>query len=267
MGASIEKMVPWQRVSVQILLALLIASTMKLSSALFAGVDVPQSYLKRDLVRSAKRLQTLGWLARSYQAVPWLFGPIFPNFEVCEPSGNGNVFEITVRETSLMPRGIPFRLLLRLKNGEIDNIKVKGIGCDLSSLAGTVSSSAEVSSGLIDTIYDNKRRVVQSFAEVIFRELPPAIHALERNADLVPVGPELRFKPRRDLFAREGTADKWLEFISGYYFAEARLRECAFANVDGVTFWFYYDPTEPLHSEGAGRNVNPEVIYCAFRSV
>lgn len=248
------------------MLVMRVAIMLKLSSALFAEVDVPQSYLKRDLARSGRRLLTLGWLARGYQAAPWLLGFIFPTFEICEPSGVGDVWECTVRETSLAPRGIPFRLLLRLKDEEIQSVKVKGIGCDLRSLAGRVPSSAEGSSGLINAIQGNKRLMAQSFADVIFRELPPALHALESNADLMPVGPELRFKPRRDLYAREGTADKWLEIISGYYFAEARIRECAFAGVEGTTFWFYYDPTEPLNSEGVGLNINPEVIYCAFKT-
>jgi hypothetical protein len=33
------------------------------------------------------------------------------------------------------------------------------------------------------------------------------------------------FEPRRDLFAREGTSDKWLQRVAGYYFAKATLQE------------------------------------------
>ena len=67
--------------------------------------------------------------------------------------------------------------------------------------------------------------------------------------------------------AREGSAEKWLQEVSGYYFAASRLQDVSFpfAREDGGSrFTFYFDPDEPLNSEDPYRNVNPEVIYCSF---
>ena len=77
------------------------------------------------------------------------------------------------------------------------------------------------------------------------------------------------FRPRRDLFAREGSAEKWLQQESGYYFAEATLQDAAFmgggsGGGGGVTYTFYYDASEPINSDDPRRNVNPEVIRCSF---
>ena len=82
-------------------------------------------------------------------------------------------------------------------------------------------------------------------------------------------GPELGFEPRQELWAREGANEKWLQRVSGYYFARARLQTTSFAaDRSGVSFTFYYDPDEPVCGESPRRqgepNVNPEVICCRF---
>ena len=76
----------------------------------------------------------------------------------------------------------------------------------------------------------------------------------------------MEFTPRRDLFAREGSSEKWLQCVSEYYFAAASLQEVAAAGSD-VRFVFYYDATEPLNSEDARRNVNPEIICCRLPEI
>lgn len=90
------------------------------------------------------------------------------------------------------------------------------------------------------------------------------------GADATPIkscGEVVAFTPKRDLWAREGSAEKWLQRVSAYYFADALLREVHFAGVESMgecRFTFYLDPTEPPNSENAYKNVNPEVICCKF---
>ena len=58
--------------------------------------------------------------------------------------------------------------------------------------------------------------------------------------------------------------------VSGYYFADARLQQVAFATgaaaaaAQGVSFTFYLDLSEPVNSVDPTKNVNPEVILCEF---
>ena len=52
--------------------------------------------------------------------------------------------------------------------------------------------------------------------------------AITGNAKIVPrpaVGEPVRFTPRQELWAREGSAEKWLEERSAYYFAESLLQD------------------------------------------
>ena len=97
------------------------------------------------------------------------------------------------------------------------------------------------------------------------------------STPLVCAGNEFRFSPRKELFAREGLNEKWVEKRSGYYFAESRLQAVRFASSSSSTssapstsqtsFTFYFDETEPLNSNDPGRNVNPEVIFSEFDSI
>eukprot|EP00596_Hydrurales_sp_CCMP1899_P001274 CAMPEP_0119052644 /NCGR_PEP_ID=MMETSP1177-20130426/73874_1 /TAXON_ID=2985 /ORGANISM="Ochromonas sp, Strain CCMP1899" /LENGTH=116 /DNA_ID=CAMNT_0007032281 /DNA_START=530 /DNA_END=880 /DNA_ORIENTATION=- len=86
---------------------------------------------------------------------------------------------------------------------------------------------------------------------------------VKNGADLEAIGTIQKFHPRNDLFAQEGTSKKWLQEVSEYYFAEARLQDVKFpfnGKNDGspsskCTFRFYHDPYEPLNSEDVTRNV------------
>ena len=69
--------------------------------------------------------------------------------------------------------------------------------------------------------------------------------------------------PRRQAWAREGLAEKWLQCVSDYWFAEAELRDVKLDGAEGVRFTFYLDPEEPWHSNmsnpssGSGRACQP----------
>ena len=92
------------------------------------------------------------------------------------------------------------------------------------------------------------------------------------------------FVPRQETWGLEGTSEKWLQQVSGYYFAASVLQDVAFVGGTGgggsdgsggakydeggddaaVVFTFYLDPTEPLNSDNPTRIYNPEVVNCAF---
>ena len=72
--------------------------------------------------------------------------------------------------------------------------------------------------------------------------------------------------PRRELWAREGTSEKWCQQVSAYYFAEATLLDVRYEGLERARFSFCFDATEPVNSDDPYRNVNPEVIFCAFDS-
>jgi len=64
----------------------------------------------------------------------------------------------------------------------------------------------------------------------------------------------------------EGSTEKWLQQVSGYYFAESQLQALRFASKSDAqaSFLFYYDATEPFNAQDPTRNVNPEVVCCLF---
>ena len=78
------------------------------------------------------------------------------------------------------------------------------------------------------------------------------------------IGEPVRFTPRQELWAREGSAEKWLEERSAYYFAESLLQDVRLEEVPGARFTFYLDETEPLNSEDPMMSPNPEVVCCYF---
>ena len=83
-----------------------------------------------------------------------------------------------------------------------------------------------------------------------------------------PASAQLVAAPRVRHRAREGSSEKWLQKVAGYYFARARLQTARFAGEPAVAFTFYYDPAEPIVGESPRRrgdpNVNPEVVCCRF---
>jgi hypothetical protein len=155
----------------------------------------------------------------------------------------------------------------------------------------------------------NKRIIVAAITSAIFSGLSPVGEALQREGRL---GAWLKgrgegggsgnsggggesgggrgggvsvFVPRQETWGLEGTSEKWLQQVSGYYFAASVLQDVAFVGGTGggggdgsggganddeggddaaVVFTFYLDPTEPLNSDNPTRIYNPEVVNCAF---
>ena len=96
------------------------------------------------------------------------------------------------------------------------------------------------------------------------RRLKLVAAAAKTGAEPQAVGEPVRFTPRQDLWAREGSAEKWLEERSAYYFAESLLQDVRLEEVPGATFTFYLDETEPLNSDEPTMSPNPEVVCCYF---
>lgn len=272
-----------------------------------------QSMLRRDIGRRYTELVSLAWLGRAYLTLPWLFDAVFPTVFALEPyemdvapsycyyrsrrDGNEEKVQVVcLKESSIITRGIPFRLALSLDDGNsaaaaescIRAATLVGIGPDVTLTDAQHDAArldketkamdmAEMKS-MCQTLQTNrsaKRLVVNAIVSTIFERLTPVAADVERETLLEAHGSEKVFVPRHDLWAKEGSAEKWLQNVAEYYFADARLQTVRFAQGEGngttidtghgsVLFDFYYDPTEPLNSEDMYKNINPEVIACCF---
>lgn len=114
-----------------------------------------------------------------------------------------------------------------------------------------------------------KKVVVRAITRAVFKQIAAAAAAVEQSRPLEACGAELPFEPRKEVWGLEGTSEKWLQRVSGYYFAASRLQTVRFvptepSAVDGLQFTFYLDPTEAINSEDPTRIVNPEVVRCTF---
>ena len=241
-----------------------------------------QAMLRRDISRRFTELNALAWLGRAYLAVPWLFDTVFPSVFALTPYAVeaapcyrcGGHLHVCLKEASILSRGIPFRLALSGGPARITAAELSGIGPDLALAAADPETETEVLdkaelATLCQTLAANriaKRLVVSAIVETIFERLTPVAAAVERDAELEAYGKERAFVPRRDLYAVEGSAKKWLQNVAEYFFADARLQTVRFAEgAEGlVLFDFYLDPSEPLNSEDMYQNINPEVISCSF---
>ena len=265
----------------------------------YNDLSVTQEFLRADIGRRLSECLAIGWLGRVYSAAPIFVEAFFPavfslslyDDQVCTLSqrrGSTAVVECTLKESSVVARGIPLRLRLEVnlvsnssdsdEDGSsviISKATLLALGCDLpattrSQLATTTTTlsdaEARAFSDSICTDRATKRLVARAVASTMFSKLTPVKRALDASRPLECCGEELTFSPRRDIFAREGSSDKWLQEVSGYYFAEARLQTVRFGSDSGVDeavcFTFYLDPQEPLNSIDPRRIVNPEVINC-----
>ena len=142
---------------------------------------------------------------------------------------------------------------------------VSGLGCDILPripFNATVMEERDAER-LCQQLVASKRILIDAIETAVFDILEPA---LAGGPTFEAVGEPISFEPKRDLFAREGSSEKWLQCVSEYYFAAASLQEVAAAGSD-VRFVFYYDAAEPLNSEDVRRNVNPEIICCRLPEV
>ncbi len=253
---------------------------MRLDARPFARKGVAPEYLTTDLRRQSSQLIALGWTGRVYRFAPWLLGLLGAGsaFELTPyasdvawrlPDGS---IELTLGERSLVARGIPFRLLLDLSETRVEAATLLGIGCDLrlAPPPGATRINATATAAVAATVNGDRRRVVRTITRTIFKYGAAVAAAAKAGQPLEVVGEPIRYKPtRNDLFAREGSAEKWLDERSGYYFAEALLQDVRFEGdaAAGFRATFYLDETEPLNCDQPGMNINPEVICCYFDCV
>ena len=250
-----------------------------------------QDSLRTDILRRYQELTLLGWLGRAYLALPFLWNRIAPTvFELVAYDAQAaacferpGVVDLTLKEGSVGGvKGIPFRLRLETEDsgrGEprVVRATLLGIGCDLTredaaqatSEGGAERMSEESVRALLHVVNDGgatKRLVVGAIVDAVFGKLAPVAEAVKQGIDLVSMtAAPLPFVPREELWALEGSNYKWVQQVSGYYFAESKLQEVCFASsAEGVRFTFYLDPTEPFNSVDPTRIVNPEVINCVF---
>ena len=220
-----------------------------------------QSWLARDVGRRRQELQALAWLGRAHRVLPNLFDQVFTvdryanaPWYACD---DGRTYGTLKTGTAVVARGVPVSFSLSRDGAKMT---VSGLGCDiLPRLPANASVMEERDAArLCQRLASNKRVMIDAIERAVFDVLEPALAggpAFEATGDVVD------FTPRRDLFAREGSSEKWLQCVSEYYFAAASLQEVAAAGSD-VRFVFYYDAAEPLNSEDVFRNVNPEIICC-----
>ena len=241
----------------------------------FSAAGVPPEFLTRDLSRQCAQLTALGWAGRIFRVAPWLLAVLgVKNAFELEPYKSDVAWrledgttEITLGDRSLVARGIPFRL--RLEGGdEIESATLLGIGCDLRPAVPPSPQAVRLDEAAMNSlaaaVNANKRAVVASLTRTIFSEITLVAAAAKAGAAPQAIGEPVRFTPRQELWAREGSAEKWLEERSAYYFAESLLQDVRLEEVPGATFTFYLDESEPLSSEDPTRSPNPEVICCNF---
>ena len=238
----------------------------------FAAAGVPPEFLTRDLQRQCSQLIALGWAGRVQRVAPFLLGAVGAGsaFELVPYASDiawrfeDGTTEITLGERSLVARGIPFRLRL---DDDIEAATLLGIGCDLLRPVAPPTSALRLDEDAMEavaaSVNRNKRLVTAAITTTIFERITRVAAAAKAGAALQAVGEPVRFEPRQELWAREGSAEKWLEERSGYYFADSLLQDVRFEGI-GATFTFYLDETEPLNDGSERLNINPEVICCSF---
>jgi len=254
-----------------------------------------QTALRADILRRHAELTAISWLGRAWLAAPWLFQAVMPAVFQLSPYENDRYSLITqseddcvsaiisLKESSVVQRGIPVQLRVQTRPGTLSEpaqivaVKLVGVGCDLERHA-AAEAGAEARSGDAATLdvravcncisedQATRRLVVQAITQALSERLPLIAAAAKAETDLVASTPPANFRPRHDLFALEGSTEKWLQQVSGYYFAESQLQALRFASKSDAqaSFLFYYDATEPFNAQDPTRNVNPEVVCCLF---
>ena len=244
---------------------------------LFQGlVNIPPEELGRwcrvDIGRRRSELVAVGWLGRAYRVAPQIFDAALPDmfrFAAYDDGrkwlrrGDGTVACAVRFGETVVPRGVPLSLRLGTVGGRVASVSVEAVGPDLipDDVGSEAIADADAERLCASLNGAARRLVVDAVCAAVFDSLEPA---LARASAPVAVGPPRAFTPRRDLYAREGSSEKWLQRVSDYYFADAQLQEVSLGGDGGVRFWFYLDEAEPLNSADPTRNVNPEVLCCKF---
>eukprot|EP00802_Teleaulax_amphioxeia_P023311 Tamp_23867.p1 GENE.Tamp_23867~~Tamp_23867.p1 ORF type:complete len:241 (-),score=39.32 Tamp_23867:93-815(-) len=227
--------------------------------------------LRRDISRRYVELIALGWLGRAWLAAPFLFDALLPpvfNLQGYESAvapcyRSGRRILCTLKEASVVARGIPFRLALHssatatsssstaittatssstaittaaataASDYSFSAATLMGIGPDLGASPvpdAEQMSTAEVAALCehINTDRSQKRLVISAIVRTIFQRLTPIDMAAKQELPLEACGAKIEFAPRRDLWAQEGSTEKWLQQVAGYYFAEALVQPVKF---------------------------------------
>ena len=225
-----------------------------------------QRWLARDVGRRLQELQALAWLGRAHRVLPSVFDKVFTidrydnaPWYACD---DGRTYGTLKTGTAVVARGVPVSFSL---SSDGARMTVSGLGCDILPRIPANATALEESDAarLCRRLASNKRVLIDAIERAVFDILEPA---LAGGPTFEATGEVVEFTPRRDLFAREGSSEKWLQCVSEYYFAAAALQEVAAVGSD-VRFVFYYDATEPLNSEDPRRNVNPEIICCRLPEI
>jgi hypothetical protein len=206
----------------------------------FSDLDIKpsvlQNWLREDILRRSKELIALGWLGRAYITAPVIFNKVFPSLFRLQsyndtalstklPDGK-TIVDCTLKESSILARGIPIRLLFLMNDVNIESVKLLGIGPNVKGEVKDNNDNSVTYTPLnptllcesinINTI--NKKLVVKAITSGIFNNIPNIMKMVETSVDLEAIGPTENFHPRNDLFAQEGTSKKWLQEVFIYIF-------------------------------------------------
>lgn len=198
--------------------------------------SVLQNWLREDILRRSKELIALGWLGRAYITAPVIFNKVFPTLFRLQsyndtalstklPDGK-TIVDCTLKESSILARGIPIRLLFLMNDVNIESVKLLGIGPNVKGEVkdnddNLVTYTPLNPSLLCESINKNtmnKKLVVKAITSGIFKNIPNIMKMVETGVDLEAIGPIEKFYPRKDLFAQEGTSKKWLQEVYTYFY-------------------------------------------------
>lgn len=229
-----------------------------------------QDWLRSDILRRSKELMALAWLGRIYVTTPIIFNVFFPSLFQFKLYNNQSLLttplphlsdghfmvDCTLKESSIISRGIPIRLRFFMHNNEIKSVKLLAVGCDVKSNMKTdmnanekinmktetrtdmntdqkdrdkqttaISTSSSMNS-TFTTIFSesinknmnknikNKKIIVNAITSTIFKNIPTVMSMAKSGVvDLEAIGPIQEFFPEKDLFALEGTTEKWLQEV------------------------------------------------------
>ncbi|GMI09438.1 hypothetical protein TrVE_jg8816 [Triparma verrucosa] len=246
--------------------ALLIPFSIPFANELKLPPSSLQSHLNLEITRRRNELKTLAFLSLVHKlSRSYLFNSVF-KFETYSSQifANSNEIYATFKTgTKVVPRGVPVTFVISKNTSDV---KVRALGCDLmpSLPSDVLPLSPEEFKSFCSEFNEDvaiKRRAVDAIADVVYEKLEPA---LSKANEFEAFGEIIHFEPRQDLYAREGTSSKWLECVSEYYFAKAKLQEVVPVGCEGPRFVFYWDEMEPINSKNLYININPEVICCIF---
>ena len=170
-----------------------------------------QPMLRADLSRQFQNLLALGWLGRAYQLFPWAVEAVWPSlfeFEAYDDSAavlleDGSI-ECTLKESSIIARGLPFHFRLKIDdNGEgktkVTSAALLRIGCDLREPNASDHSAVDARV-VFRATRAAKGALVDALVACIFDRLSPAADVLETGE--LKFEDVMKFTPRKGIWWR-----------------------------------------------------------------